>query len=114
MMSLKRFKRKMRKLRAQGERYKVEKQIMDAYAEYWPESKKKKVSNIMLAISVICIIAYTVASLAVQYFTGVEVSSTLTTCWFSFFGGELLVLAGIKITKVRNEYGELYGNNSGE
>jgi hypothetical protein len=114
MMSLKRFKRKMRNLRTQGERYKVEKQIRDAYAEYWPDSKKKKVSNIMIAVSVIAIVIYTVASFIIQYFTGIEVSSTLTTCYFSFFGGELLVLAGIKITKVRNEYGELYGNNSGE
>ena len=113
-MSLKRFKNKMRKLRVQGERYKTEKQIMDAYAEYWPESKKKKVSNIMLAVSVVCILAYTIASFAIQYFTGMEISSTLTTCFYTYFGGELFLLAGIKTAKVIKGYGELYGNNSGE
>ena len=113
-MSLKRFKNKMRKLRVQGERYKTEKQIMDAYAEYWPESKKKKVSNIVLAVSITAIVIYTSASFAIQYFTGVEISSTLTTCFFSFFGGEMLIIGGIKISKVRSNYGELYGNNSEE
>ena len=104
----------MRKLRVQGERYKTEKQIMDAYAEYWPESKKKKVSNIVLAVSITAIVIYTSASFAIQYFTGVEISSTLTTCFFSFFGGEMLIIGGIKISKVRSNYGELYGNNSEE
>ena len=87
---------------------------MDAYAEYWPESKKKKVSNIVLAVSITAIVIYTIASFAIQYFTGVEISSTLTTCFFSFFGGEMLIIGGIKISKVRSNYGELYGNNSEE
>lgn len=113
-MSLKRFKRKMRNLRAQGERYKTEKQIMDAYAEYWPESKKRKTSNIMLAVSIVCILAYTIASLTIQYFTGMEVSSTLTTCFYTFWGSELFFLAGIKGAKVIKGYGESYGNDSGE
>ena len=113
-MSLKRFKNKMRKLRVQGERYKTEKQIMDAYAEYWQKRKKKKVSNIVLAVSITAIVIYTIASFAIQYFTGVEISSTLTTCFFSFFGGEMLIIGGIKISKVRSNYGELYGNNSEE
>lgn len=113
-MSLKRFKRKMRNLRTQGERYKAEKQIMDAYAEYWPESKKRKTSNIVLVVSITAIVVYTIASFVLQYFTGIEVSSTLTTCFFSFFGGELLIIGGIRISKVRSNYGESYGDGSGE
>jgi hypothetical protein len=61
---------------------------------------KKKVSNIMLVISCIMITLYAAADFALQYFTQIEVSPTLTTAWFSFWGGELACLAGIKITKV--------------
>lgn len=99
-MSDKRFQKRLAKIRKQGERYKQEKELKDMYAAYAPERKKKKVSNIMLAVSVICIIAYAIGCLAVQYFAGVEVSPTLTTSWFAFFGCELLFLAGIKTSKV--------------
>jgi hypothetical protein len=61
---------------------------------------KKKVSNIMLVISCIMITLYAAADFVLQYFTQIEVSPTLTTAWFSFWGGELACLAGIKITKV--------------
>ena len=61
-----------------------------------------KVSNIMLVIIVIAIIGYTVASFLLQYAVGVEVSSTLTTCWFSFWGAELVSLAAIKTSKVKH------------
>lgn len=59
-----------------------------------------KTSNKLLMVSVISIIAFTVFSLFMQYTAEVEVSSTLTTCWFSFFGGEIALLAGIKVSKV--------------
>ena len=108
MMSLKRFKNKMRKLRVQGERYKTEKQIMDAYAEYWPESKKKKVSNIMLVVAVIAIVLYTVASFWLTYKTGICIDSTLTTCFYTFWGSELFFLAGLKGAKIIKGYGESY------
>lgn len=67
-----------------------------------------KVSNIMLVIIVIAIIGYTVASFLLQYVSGVEISSTLTTCWFSFWGAELVSLAAIKTSKVK------HNNNSCE
>ena len=62
--------------------------------------KKKKVSNVMLVIIIIAIVAYTAANFALQYFAGVEVSPTLTTAWFTFWGAEIVALAGIKISKV--------------
>lgn len=61
---------------------------------------KKKVSNVMLVVSCIMITLYAAADFVLQYFTSIEVSPTLTTAWFSFWGGELACLAGIKITKV--------------
>lgn len=59
-----------------------------------------KTSTVMLIISCIMITLYAAANFVLQYFTSVEVSPTLTTAWFSFWGGELACLAGIKITKV--------------
>ena len=65
---------------------------------------KKKVSNIMLTLICIMIFAYTVASFVLQYHTGVEVSATLTTAWFAFWGTELLSLMVIKTNKLKYCY----------
>ena len=64
---------------------------------------KKKVSNVILVIICLMIIIYTVADFALQYFTSIEVSPTLTTAWFAFWGTELVALAAIKTTKVKHE-----------
>lgn len=64
--------------------------------------KKKKVSNIMLVIICVMIILYTIADFVLQYFVQVEVSPTLTTAWFAFWGTELVALAAIKTTKVKH------------
>ena len=64
--------------------------------------KKKKVSNIMLVIICTMIILYTIADFVLQYFVQVEVSPTLTTAWFAFWGTELIALAAIKTTKVKH------------
>lgn len=68
---------------------------------------KKKVSNIMLVIICFMIILYTVADFALQYFTSIEVSPTLTTAWFAFWGTELVALAAIKTTKVKHKKDEV-------
>lgn len=99
-MHSKMFKWKLNRIKRQGERYKKEQAIRDAYAEYWPDSKKRKVSNIMLVIVVAAIVIYTVASFWIQYHTGVPVDATLTTCFYTFWGSELIALTGIKISKV--------------
>jgi len=65
---------------------------------------KKKVSNIMLVLICAMIIIYTAADFALQYFAGIEVSPTLTTAWFAFWGTEIVALAAIKTTKVKHEY----------
>lgn len=61
---------------------------------------KKKVSNLMLAIACVMITLYAAADFLLQYFTSIEVSPTLTTAWFAFWGSELLCLTGIKVSKV--------------
>lgn len=64
--------------------------------------RKKKVSNIMLVLICVMIILYTVANFALQYLVSVEVSPTLTTAWFAFWGTELVALTAIKTTKVKH------------
>lgn len=96
----KRFKRKLNRIRQQGERYKKEQAVRDAYAEYWPEHKKRKTSNIMLLVSVIAIVGYVIADYILQYNVGIEISPTITPYWFGFWTSEIFLLAGIKVSKV--------------
>ena len=106
-MSERKFQKKLEKIRKQGERDKKEYELREAYAKYAPEKKKKKVSNVLLVTIVIAIITYTVASFWLTYVTGIGIDSTLTTCFYTFWGSELVLLAGIKVSKVikKPEYG---------
>ena len=69
-----------------------------------PTKKKKKVSGLdkYVIFSFAAIVIYTIAQTVVTIKTGVE-SSTLTTCFFSVFGGEVLMCALIKRLKLKNE-----------
>ena len=67
-----------------------------------PGKAKKKVSNIMLVLICIMIITYTAATFVLQYLTQIEISPTLTTAWFSFWGIELVSLAAIKTSKIKH------------
>ena len=98
-MTDKQFQKKLAKIQKRGERYKQEKELRDKYADYVPEHKKRKVSNIMLVISVIAIVGYVVASYILQSTTGYELSPTITPYWFSFWIGETGILGLIKMTK---------------
>jgi biotin transporter BioY len=74
------------------------------------KKSKKKVSNIMLVLICTMIILYTAADFALQYFTSIEVSPTLTTAWFAFWGTELVALAAIKTTKLKHNKEESTDN----
>jgi biotin transporter BioY len=63
---------------------------------------KKKVSNIMLVVICIMIICYAIANFVLQYYTQIEVSPTLTTSWFAFWGVELISLTAIKTSKIKH------------
>ena len=58
---------------------------------------KIKFNKLIVLFSIVAIIAYTVAAIFLQKYTMMELSPTLTTCIYGFFGTELLGLAGIKI-----------------
>lgn len=66
--------------------------------------KKGRFSKLIIILSVLLILTYTVSAIVLQFVVGVEVSATLTTCFYSFFGIEMLCLAGIKSRKVRYDY----------
>ena len=54
-----------------------------------------------MAVSILAIVLYTVAGIAVQLITSTEISPTLTTAWYSYWTVEIVTLAGIKIANIR-------------
>lgn len=106
-MSDKKLKKQLDKIKKRGEQQKQIHEAIEAYSKYFPDKKQKKVSNIMLVIIVIAIVGYACANFFLQYNMGMEISSTLTTCWYSFWGVEIAALSAIKVTKVRNDGGEI-------
>ena len=68
------------------------------------KKKKKRISALdkYVIFSFTVLLIYTVAQTIVTIKTGVE-SSTLTTCFFAVFGGEVLMCALIKRLKLKNE-----------
>lgn len=103
-MKEKLFQWKLNRLKKRGERYRREYEIKSEYAQYVPERKKRKVSNILLVVAVAAITIYTVANLWITYTTSASIDSTLTTCFYTFWGSELFLLAGIRVSKIKNNY----------
>ena len=98
------FQLKLKRLEKRGERYRREYEIKEAYTRYLPERKKRKVSNILLVVAVVAITLYTVTNMWITYTTGTSIDSTLTTCFYTFWGSELFLLAGIRVSKIKNNY----------
>lgn len=71
------------------------------------QKPKRKVSNIMLVLICTMIIIYTAADFILQYYTNIEVSPTLTTAWFAFWGTELVALAAIRTSKLKYQKEEV-------
>lgn len=64
--------------------------------------KEKTFTQRLIPFIVIAILLYTIAAIVLQFVQGVEISSTLTVSYFTFFSVELVSLSLIKIGKVRN------------
>lgn len=101
-----RFQKKLEKIKEKGERQKAKYELEEQYAEYYPHKAGKRVSNVMLVIIVVMIVAYTVANFWLAATSGMFVDSTLTTCFYAFWTIEILSLAGIKISKIRKSHYE--------
>lgn len=98
---LKTHEQKMQKLAV---KYKVAKQKRDERKLKYEIIKMSlpfrltlKFNKLIVLLSIVAIISYTVAAILLQKYTMTELSPTLTTCVYGFFGTELLGLAGIKI-----------------
>lgn len=70
------------------------------------EQNKKKVKGLSdldkyVIFSFTNVIIFTIVAIIYQFVTGGELSSTLITCFFSLFGGELLMLCMIKRLKLK-------------
>ena len=70
-------------------------------------------SKLLVPFIVASIFIFTGVAVWLQFVTGVELSSTLIACFFTFMGSELAMLCSIKKTKVKNDYNTL-NNNSEE
>ncbi len=64
----------------------------------------KKLSGLdkYVIFSIAMLIIFTIVSMIIAFQTGVMMD-TLTTCFFAFFGGEIVTCALIKIFKLRGE-----------
>ena len=65
--------------------------------------KNKKVSSLdkYVIFSLTSIIIFTIVAIIYQFVSDTELSDTLITCFFSCFGGELLMLCMIKRLKLK-------------
>lgn len=55
-----------------------------------------------VTFSLVCLLIYTIATLIIFMVTGAE-PSTLTTCFFGVFGGEVVTCGLIKIFKLKGD-----------
>lgn len=56
-----------------------------------------------LIFSIAAIVVYSVVAIIFQAITGNELSPTLTTCVFGFFGTEIAAVSFIKVFKLKGE-----------
>ncbi len=64
--------------------------------------RKKHFSDYIVAAAIAAIGVYTAAAVVLQFCGLMEISPTLTTCWFSFWTVEIVALAAIKGGKVKH------------
>ncbi len=83
---------------------------MNIFINKSPDSPEQKTANTKCTkfskkIVILCIsfiILYTIAQIIMNYILGVEISPTLTTCVYAFFGTELASCAFIKVLEKKD------------
>lgn len=81
---------------------------------YFPFQFKPKFNKVIVSLSIVAIITYTIAAILLQKYIMTEPSPTLTTCVYAFWGTELLGLAGIKIYDTKYTYTQCEAGNISE
>lgn len=71
--------------------------------EQLQKRNRKKLSALdkYVIFSFVCLIIFTIIVIVYQFKSDIEFSPTLITCFFSAFGGELLLCAMIKRLKLK-------------
>lgn len=73
-----------------------------------------KFNKVVVIFCLTNIVIYTIAAFWLQRYTSMEISSTLTTCFFAFFGTELIGLASIRVsdnvTQKKNKSADMEDN----
>ena len=64
---------------------------------------KKGTRKWVLPLCIISIMIFTGLAIWLQFAIHIELSSTLITCFFAFFGGELFMLSSIKKAEIKKE-----------
>lgn len=64
--------------------------------------KHSRTSKFIIAFVILSLFTYTGLAMYVQIKSGIELSPTLTTCFYAFCTGELWLLATIKKAKLNN------------
>lgn len=106
-LTTEKFKSEMKKAKERNksiERKRALKNEKNKYKPLHSAISKMKTSNKILIVAIIAILSFTAICLYIQYYTNMEVSSTLITLWYSFWTIEVVSLAGIKVSKVKNNY----------
>lgn len=72
---------------------------------WWNIGRHKRIRSLTkyVVFSIAAVLVFTGISIFYQWSTGQELSSTLTTCFMSTFGGEVLFCALLKIFKIKEE-----------
>ena len=73
--------------------------------------KKLSALDLYVIFSIVSLIIYTIISQIIATKNGI-ILDTLTTCFFSFFGGEIVTCGLIKIFKLRDFKKEDIGNDN--
>lgn len=71
-----------------------------------PLSKQAAFSKRIIPMIIAAIMLYTIVAFILQFVVQVEISPTLTTCYFGFWTVEIVSLMTIKVSKVKNKYEE--------
>lgn len=66
--------------------------------------KKRNFADYIVYISIAAVTLFTIAAFVLQFKGLMEISATVTTCWFAFWTVEIVALAAIRTSKVKHNY----------
>lgn len=72
--------------------------------------KKRSFADYIVFVSIFMVATFTIAAFILQFKGYMEISATLTTCWFGFWTVEIVALAAIRTSKVKHNCDSGYKN----